>query len=218
MSGKNVALTLDGKNVTVTEGTTILKAAEESGITIPIICYHDRLDAPGLCRQCVVEVEGARRLLPACITKVRDGMVVKTDTENVRRVRRTNLEMLAAHSDISDSEELDVQLRNLGADVSRFVEENRREYPVLDDNPFYIRDYTRCILCQRCVQVCSADIQFSYALVSGGRGYMSRITTFYDKELPLTTCVFCGNCIEVCPTGALITRNEYLMREGTNND
>ena len=200
--------------VEAAEDMTILEAAEKAGINIPTICLHDKLTPPGLCRQCVVEVEGARVLLPSCITKVRDGMKVKTDSERVVRVRRTILEMLAGSTDLSESPELGQQIHEYGADTDRFKDSGERTYPVLDDNPFYIRDYSKCILCERCVQVCSADIQFSYALTTAGRGYSNRITTFYDRKLPETSCVFCGNCVAVCPTNALAARNEYYNETG----
>lgn len=217
MSKKKVAITLDDNKISVPEGATILQAAESVGIPISTICFHERLTPPGLCRQCVVEVEGSRVLKPSCITEVSDGMVIRTDSEKVRRVRKTNLEMLSASSDLSESPEIIKQMLVLGADKNRFSDTEMRGYPLRDDNPFYVRDYTKCILCQRCVQVCSADVQFSYALVVGGRGYESRITTFYDKDLPETTCVFCGNCIQVCPTGALLTKAEYTIREAQND-
>ncbi len=210
MSGTTVTVTIDGMETTVSGGETILKTAEKLGISIPVICFHERLTPPGICRQCVVEVEGARRLQPACITEVRDGMVVHTNSAEVQRVRKTNLEMLAASSDLSKAPALLEAMEKLEADKNRFSSDSLRRSPVRVDNPFYIRDYTKCILCQRCVQACSDDVQFSYALAVGGRGYESSITTFYDADLPETSCVFCGNCIQVCPTGALRPIEEGL--------
>ncbi len=211
---KTMTITIDDIEISVEEGFTILQAAEKIGISIPVICYHENLTPPGLCRQCVVEVEGARVLLPSCITKVREGMVVKTSSEKVNRVRKTNLEMLVSSTDLSESPQLLKQLQEYGVNEKRFSKSKKREYSVIVDNPFYIRDYSKCILCQRCVQVCSMDVQFSYALTVGGRGYENRITTFYNSNLPDTTCVFCGNCIGVCPTGALKTKREYLSGNG----
>lgn len=213
-----VTVYLNDIKVDIDQDATILEAAEKAGINIPTICSHDRLTPPGLCRQCVVEVEGARVLLPSCITKVRDGMKVKTDSERVVRARRTILEMLAASTDLSESPELSKQINEYGADTDRFKDSKERNYPVIKDNPFYIRDYSKCILCERCVQVCSADIQFSYALTTAGRGYNNRITTFYDRKLPETSCVFCGNCVAVCPTNALIVSNEYYNKTGGPNE
>jgi len=196
----------------VEEGSTILEASEKIGIKIPTICFHDRLTPPGLCRQCVVEVEGARVLMPSCITKVREGMKIKTDSERVVRARRTILEMLSSSTDLSESPDLLEQMKTYKAEDGRFENSSKRNFKVKDDNPFYMRDYSKCILCERCVQVCSADIQFSYALTTAGRGYNKRITTFYDRSLPETSCVFCGNCVAVCPTNALIASNEYNLK------
>ncbi|MCK5153909.1 MAG: (2Fe-2S)-binding protein [Spirochaetales bacterium] len=207
-----VTVYLNDSKLEIEEGKTILEASEKAGIDIPTICYHEKLTPPGLCRQCVVEVEGARVLLPACITKVRDGMKVQTDSDRVIRARRTILEMLSGSTDLTAAPELKEQMVQYGADADRFKDTRERTYPVKDDNPFYMRDYSKCILCERCVQVCSSDIQFSYALTTTGRGYKNKISTFYDKKLPETSCVFCGNCVAVCPTGALIASNEYNLK------
>jgi NADP-reducing hydrogenase subunit HndD len=144
--------------------------------------------------------------------RLTDGMKIKTDSERVIRARRTILEMLSGSTDLSESPELAVQIEKYGADSNRFKDTAERKYPVIDDNPFYMRDYSKCILCERCVQVCSSDVQFSYALTTTGRGYTNKISTFYDKKLPETSCVFCGNCVAVCPTGALISSNEYNIK------
>ncbi|MBI9099912.1 MAG: (2Fe-2S)-binding protein [Spirochaetaceae bacterium] len=212
-----IKLYINEKEVVCHEGTTILQAAESAGIIIPKICYHEKLTPPGLCRQCVVEVEGARVLLPSCITGVREGMKVQTDSPRVKRVRKTILEMLDNCTDLSEAPELQIQMKKYGVENGRFRDTVKRDYPVKDDNPFYIRDYSKCIVCGRCVQVCSEDIQFSYALTTGGRGFENRITTNFDKPLPETSCVFCGNCIEVCPSGALVSRREYSAT-GEAND
>ena len=206
-----ITIYLNEIKLEVEEDITILEAAQRADINIPTICFHEKLSPPGLCRQCVVEVEGARVLLPSCITKVQDGMRIKTDSERVVRARRTILEMLSSSTDLSSAPELQEQIEKYNADTQRFKDTKERKYPVKDDNPFYVRDYSKCILCERCVQVCSEDIQFSYALTTAGRGYRNRITTFYDKKLPETSCVFCGNCVAVCPTGALIASNEYKL-------
>ena len=213
-----ITLYIDNIKIETDEEKTILQAAESAGIEIPKICFHENLTPPGLCRQCVVEVEGARILQPSCITLVREGMKVQTDSEKVQRVRRTILEMLAGSTDLTAAPDLLKQMKRYSVDTDRFKNSEKREYPVKDDNPFYIRDYSKCILCERCVQVCSQDIQFSYALTTGGRGYENRITTFFDKDLPQTSCVFCGNCIAVCPTDALIAKTEYRPNRGGSNE
>jgi len=212
-----VSLHINDKKIESDENITILEAARTAGIDIPTVCYLEKLTPPGLCRQCVVEVEGERNLLPSCITKIRNGMKVQTESERVIRARRTILEMLASSTDLSSAPELLLQMKKYNARPGRFSDSEKREYPLQDDNPFYIRDYSKCILCERCVQVCSQDIQFSFALTTAGRGYDNRITTFYDKTLPRSSCVFCGNCVACCPTGALTARTEYMLEGGSDD-
>ncbi len=212
--GEAIQLTIDGRPVEVEPGTTILSAAEQAGIKIPVLCYSNHTTANGLCRLCVVEVEGVRGLQASCVTAVRQGAVVHTRSPNVERARRTILEMLAATVDLSESPELVVMLAEYGAHPERFEGGERLVPPVIDDNPVYVRDYAKCVLCWRCVQVCAADAQFSYALGFDGRGFHTAIGTFYDRPLPQTTCVFCGQCVGTCPTGALKSKREFLLQQG----
>jgi NADH dehydrogenase/NADH:ubiquinone oxidoreductase subunit G len=209
-----ITLSIDGKKAKVDPETTLLEAARSIGIQIPFICLHKVTTAEGICRQCVVEVEGWGRLAPACITPVEEGLEVQTASERVIRARRTILEMLSASVDISQSEDLLEQMEMYDADPERFPGAKKREKELLDDNPFYIRDYSQCILCWRCVQACADDMQYTYALGLGGRGHDSHITTFYELPLPDTTCVFCGNCVAVCPTKALQDKTEHLVEKG----
>lgn len=214
----NITLTIDGGTVTVPAGTTILKAAEQAGRRIPTICYHEHCTANGLCRVCVVEVEGVKPLLPACISRVSEGMKVSTSAARVERSRRTILEMLASAVDLSEAPEIAQMIAESGADPARFPEGERRAHPVLDDNPMYLRDYSKCILCWRCVQVCAGDAQYTYAINFKGRGFDTAIGTFFDKPMPETTCVFCGQCVGVCPTGALKPKREALLERGATPD
>jgi len=215
---ETVTLTIDGQSVTVPAGTTIHKAAQHIGVEVPTVCYHDHCTPNALCRVCVVEVEGARLLAPGCIALAAEGMNVQTRSERVERSRRTILEMLDSAVDVSDAPEirrLEVEYR---ADAGRFADGERREHPVLDDNPMYIRDYSKCILCWRCVQVCAEDAQYTYAINFAGRGFETSIGTFFDKPMPQTTCVFCGQCVGVCPTGALKPKREWLLEQGKTPD
>jgi NADH dehydrogenase/NADH:ubiquinone oxidoreductase subunit G len=214
----DVKVTIDGDMVTVPEGTTILKAAQQLGRHIPTICYHEHCTANGLCRICVVEVDGVKPLVPACLSRVSDGMKVSTSGVRAERSRRTILEMLVSAVDLSESPEISKFIEDYRADRARFPETKRREYPVLDDNPMYIRDYSKCILCWRCVQVCADDAQFTYAINFEGRGFDTSIGTFFDKPMPETTCVFCGQCVGVCPTGALKPKREALLEQGLTSD
>jgi NADH dehydrogenase/NADH:ubiquinone oxidoreductase subunit G len=209
-----INLIIDDNAVQVEEGTTILKAAKMAGIAIPTICFHDFCTSNALCRICVVEVEGSRTLVAACVARVAEGMKVHTQTERVRLARRSILEMLASTVDLSEAPEIQGFIQEYGADVQSFPQAERRNPPILDDNPMFIRDYAKCILCWRCVQVCAADAQYTYAINFNSRGYTTSIGTFYDRPMPETTCVFCGQCVGVCPTGALKPKREWLLEEG----
>jgi NADH dehydrogenase/NADH:ubiquinone oxidoreductase subunit G len=207
-------LTIDGRPVTVPAGTTILAAARAAGVDIPVLCFFEHTTANGLCRLCVVETEGARGLQASCVTVPRDGSVIHTRSENVDRARRTILEMLAATVDLSEAPDVRRLLADLGADPQRFAGGERRQPALIDDNPMYVRDYAKCVLCWRCVQVCAEDAQYTYAINFTGRGFHTSIGTFFDKAMPQTTCVFCGQCVGVCPTGALKGKREYLLEQG----
>jgi predicted molibdopterin-dependent oxidoreductase YjgC len=209
-----IKLTVDGQEITAEPGQTLLEAARENGIDIPTICFHEATTANGLCRICVVEVEGMRVLQPACIVEAARDMKVQTRSEKVIRARKTILEMLASTMDLSEAPEILTMMDEYGASHERFPDAERREAPVMDDNPMYIRDYSKCLLCWRCVQVCADDVQYTYALSFDGRGYETRIGTFFDKSIPETTCVLCGQCVGVCPTGALKPKREFLLEQG----
>jgi predicted molibdopterin-dependent oxidoreductase YjgC len=145
-------------------------------------------------------------------------MVVHTDSPRVQRSRRTILELLASAVDLSDSPQILAEMQGLQADPGRFPGAERRSPPVLDDNPMYVRDYAKCVLCWRCVQVCADDAQYTYAIDFSGRGFETSIATFFDKPMPATTCVFCGQCVGVCPSGALKPKREWLLEQGLTPD
>jgi NADH dehydrogenase/NADH:ubiquinone oxidoreductase subunit G len=213
-----ITLTINGQSATVEAGTTILKAAQSIGVEIPTICYHEHCTSNGLCRMCVVEVEGARLLSPACVAQVSEGMKIHTRSERVERSRRTIIEMLGSAVDLSEALEIKRFEIEYHADLDRFGAVERRHHPVIDDNPMYIRDYEKCILCWRCVQVCADDAQYAFALNFNGRGFETSIGTFFDKGMTETTCVFCGQCVGVCPTGALKPKREWLLEQGKTPD
>ncbi len=213
-----ITLTIDDQTVSVPPGTTLLKAAQGAGISIPTICFHDYCTANALCRICVVEVAGARTLLPACVAQASQGMVVNTRSERVLRARRTILEMLASTVDLAQAPEIQSYLREYTADEQRFPDAERRAAQLLDDNPMFVRDYAKCILCWRCVQVCAEDAQYTFAINFTGRGYETQIGTFFNKPMPETSCVFCGQCVGVCPTGALKPKREWLLEQGASPD
>ncbi len=209
-----ITLTIDEKNITVPQGTTILQAAQKIGTEIPTICYHEHFTAPSLCRLCVVEMEKSRVLVAACSRECENGMVVQTDSPRVQQARRVILEMLNSAVDLSAAPELQAYIQKYGADVNAYSGGKRRALPLLDDNPFYLRDYSKCILCWRCVQACGEDAQWTFAIYRGGRGFDARIATFFDAPIPQSTCVYCGNCVQACPTGALKSKREFWFEQG----
>jgi predicted molibdopterin-dependent oxidoreductase YjgC len=211
---KTVTLTIDGQEVTVPQGTTILAAARSIDQNIPVICYHDATTSNGLCRICVVDVNGWRLLQPACIVACQDGMVVDTRSERVERSRRTILEMLDSTVDLGQAPEIQAMMDDYQADRERFPQAERRDFPLLDDNPFYVRDYSQCVLCWRCVQVCAEDAQYTFALTFGERGFHTHISTAFGVPVPESSCVFCGQCVGVCPTGALKPKIEFGLEQG----
>lgn len=214
----SITLTIDGQEVTVTDGTTILEAVRQLGGDVPVICYHDATTANGLCRICVVDVNGGRLLQPACVALCQPGATVETRSERVERSRRTILEMLNATVDLSQAPAIQDMLADYQADADRFPGAERREFPVYDDNPFYVRDYSQCVLCWRCVQVCADDAQYTFALTLDERGFHTHVSTAFDIRLTDSPCVFCGQCIGVCPTGALKPKIEYGLEQGWSPD
>jgi NADH dehydrogenase/NADH:ubiquinone oxidoreductase subunit G len=209
-----ITLTLDDQEIIVEEGTRLLDAAHQAGADVPTICYHEATTPNAVCRICVVQVEGQRVLQPACIVKAGAGMKVQTRSEKVIRARRTILEMLASTMDLSEADDIQTMMYDYSASSSRFPDAERRESEIKDDNPMYVRDYAKCLLCWRCVQVCAEDAQYTFAINFEGRGYETQIGTFFDKPIPETTCVLCGQCVGVCPTGALKPKREYLLEQG----
>ncbi len=233
-----VHLEVDGEDVRVPEGTTLLEACRQQGKSIPTLCFLETLTPVNVCRICVVEVEGARILVPACSREAETGMVVFTHSDRVRHARRMVLELLASSVDLSlAGEEVATWMRTYDVDVDRHgspalpagdgERDERRAgrprqadamvaetvaQPVKVDNDLYVRDYSRCILCYKCVEACGTDAQNTFAIAVGGRGFDARITTEFAVPLPESACVYCGNCIGVCPTGALMFKSEHDMR------
>lgn len=210
----DVTLTIDGQIITVPEGTTILQAAAQLGTKIPTVCYHPHFSPPSLCRVCMVQVEKSRVLVQACSRAVEHGMVVATDTPRVRLARRVLMEMLHSAVDLSQAPEIQQYTLQYQANPDRYGDGARREFPLFDDNPFYVRDYSKCIMCWRCVQACGEDVQWTFAIHRAARGFDAHIATFEEVPIPESTCVYCGNCVQACPTGALQAKRAYWMEQG----
>jgi predicted molibdopterin-dependent oxidoreductase YjgC len=232
---QQITITIDGKEVSVPEGSTILTACNAAGKDTPTLCYGDTLTPKNACRVCMVELKGSRVLVPSCSRKVQAGMEVMTDTDRVRHSRRLVLELLDSSVDLSTTPRITEWKERYGADSDRYGEragENLERdvhepgehhagngsvaatmsQPVKIDNDLYVRDYSKCILCYKCVDACGTQWQNTFAIQIAGRGFDSQISTEFAAELPDSACVFCGNCVEVCPTGALSFKSEYDMR------
>jgi len=232
-----VEVVIDGQRVSAPGGSTILDACRARGIDIPTLCFLPTLTPVNVCRVCVVEVAGSRVLVPACSRPVEPGMTIQTESERVRVSRRMVLELLASSVDLSTAPGLDDMIRRYGAHPERYGrpetpaaagERDRREpghheapdgaraetvaQPVKVDNDLYVRDYSKCVLCYKCVEACGVDAQNTFAIAVAGRGFDARISTEADVPLPDSACVYCGNCIGVCPTGALMFKREHDMR------
>jgi predicted molibdopterin-dependent oxidoreductase YjgC len=199
----------------VLEGSTILDACRQLRIDTPTLCQLETLTPVNVCRVCVVEVEGSRVLVPACSRKVEAGMRIQTDSERVRHSRRLVLELLASSVDMSlCAPQVHGWMTRYGAMPQRFgVNVATVAQPVKIDNDLYVRDYSRCILCYKCVEACGVDAQNTFAIGVAGRGFDAHISTEFTVTLPESACVYCGNCIGVCPTGALMFKSEHDMRQ-----
>lgn len=207
-----VNLTINGKRVAAEEGSSILEAAKQHGILIPSLCYLENVHEVGSCRICVVEVEGARNLQASCITKVREGMVVRTNTAKVRNTRRVVYELMLSdhpHDCLSCSRSHDCELQRLGeliqAPEPRFAGNEERR-PIDASSPSIVRDMSKCIKCRRCVTVCS-EIQGVGVLNTQSRGFLSTVGPAETLALNSTNCVYCGQCTTVCPVGALTEKD-----------
>lgn len=235
---KSVNLRIDGHEVSVPEGATILDACRKLAVETPTFCWAENLTPVNVCRICVVELEGARTLVPSCSRKAEPGMSIRTDSERVRLSRKVVLELLGSSVDMSLSESFAKLKSQYGADPDRFgprapraaagvretSEPGHHEVPdgstaanvgrpVKVDNELFVRDYEKCMLCYKCVEACGSDAQNTFAIAVAGRGFDASIATEFDTALPDSACVFCGNCVGVCPTGALMFKSEADLRE-----
>ncbi|MEP6989876.1 MAG: 2Fe-2S iron-sulfur cluster-binding protein [bacterium] len=233
--GETVALTIDGRDVSVPAGTTLLAACATVGVDVPTLCYLETLRPVNVCRLCVVEVEGARVLAPACSRAIEPGMKVHSNSERVRHSRRLVLELLASSVDLSTTDGMPELLAEFDCDPDRYgppaPPSAERDLtipghhappsvdfaatvaqPVKVDNDLYIRDYAKCVLCYKCVEACGPDHQNTFAIAVAGRGFDAHISTELAVPLPDSACVYCGNCIAVCPTGALMAKDEFDLR------
>src|SRR3954471_24471501 len=182
---RSVTVQVDGAETVVPEGATLLDACKTRGIGIPTLYYLGTLHPVNVCRLCVVEVEGSRVLVPACSRKAEAGMVVRTGSERVRHSRKMVLEFLASSVDLSTAPGLSPLLTEYGCHPERY---GPAANPVIQapkiDNDLYVRDYSKCVLCYRCVEACGVDHQNTFAIAVAGRGSGARISTELDVPLP----------------------------------
>ena len=207
--GGQITVTIDGTDVKVPMGTTVLEAARLVGVRIPTLCHHPDLCVAGVCRVCVVEVEGQRALQAACAFPITSSLKVKTHTRKVRQARRHILDLLLSthygecySCKRNNNCELQALAKEYGVDFYRFGHVTESQVPKDESSYSVIRDMDKCILCRRCVRTC-IDIQEVGVLEAVGRSNKTRISTFLDKPLGDVVCINCGQCINRCPTGAL---------------
>jgi len=211
---RSIEIKIDGQAVSVAAGSTILDAAKKLGIETPTLCFLESLTPVNVCRVCVVELEGSRTLVPACSRKVEPNMSIQTDSERVRLSRRLVLEFLASSVDLSTAPTMPEYLDRYHARPDRFGATRATVAQLVKiDNDLYVRDYSKCVLCYKCVEACGVDAQNTFAIAVAGRGFSAHIATEYEVPLTDSACVYCGNCIGVCPTGALMFKSEYEMRK-----
>jgi predicted molibdopterin-dependent oxidoreductase YjgC len=231
-----VSITIDDRALEVRDGSTILDACRAAGKDQPTLCYLETLTPVNVCRVCVVEVEGSRTLVPSCSRVVEPGMNIRTDSGRVRHARKVVFEFLSSSVDLSLTTEATKNwMIEYGCEPGRYgppagpvTDRDQRHpghhhgpdgaaaetvhQPVKVDNELFVRDYSRCILCYKCVEACGDDAQNTFAIAVAGRGFDARISTEFDTGLTDSACVFCGNCVGVCPTGALVFRSEHELR------
>lgn len=208
-----VKVTVNGISVEVPKKSTILDAAQTAGIRIPTLCYLKDINAIGACRMCLVEVKGMRGRVAACVQPVRDGMEILTNTPELRRARKMTLELLLSNHRTdclscarNTNCELQALCREYEVDQYKFGRHDLE--PDIDDSCVHlVRDNSKCILCRRCIAVCSKN-QYVSVIGANERGYDTHIASAFDLPLSETACVNCGQCVAVCPTGALTEKND----------
>lgn len=211
-----VTISIDGTDVSVPDGSSILDACTAAGVDTPTICYGPNLTPANACRVCVVELEGARTLVPSCSRSVEEGMVVQTDSDRVQHSRKMVLEFLGSGVDLSEADDINKWSDHYGAEPERYDNPQRMNEEVKIQDDLYVRDYDKCVLCYKCVDACGDDAQHTYAISMSGRGFGARIATEFDVALPDSACVYCGNCVAVCPTNALQFKTEFDLRAMAN--
>ena len=211
--GAPVHLEVDGVQVTVPAGTSVMFAAAQAGRQIPKLCATDTLEAFGSCRVCLVEITGRNGFPASCTTLVAEGMKVRTQSERLARLRRGVLELYL--SDFPEGElpggwsEFHDTLEAAGIRSHPYgTGENHFDAPVDRSNPYFLFDPAKCIVCSRCVRAC-AEIQGTFALTIAGRGFQSKVVASQDQPFFESECVSCGACVQTCPSHALVEKSLF---------
>ena len=213
MEEKLITLTIDGTEVKVKEGATILDAARQANIDIPTLCFLKEINEMGDCRMCIVEVEGRKGFATSCIQRAEEGMVVHTHTPAVLEARRMVLDLIIsnhAKDCLTCTRSGNCELQNLAIKFNVLnieYEGERTKHKVDDKSPSIVRDFNKCILCRRCVGACK-NVQEIGAIDCINRGFESCVSTAGDHSLADVDCTYCGQCIEACPTGALHEKDD----------
>jgi formate dehydrogenase major subunit len=209
-AAKTVTLTIDGRQVTAPEGTSIMRAAMEAGIKVPKLCAYDMVESFGSCRVCLVEIEGRAGLPASCTTPVADGIKVTTQSERLAKIRRNVMELYASDFPLADPRkadgpsEMEEMIRATGLSEIRYDRAGANHLAAEKDesNPYFTFDPAKCIVCSRCVRACD-EVQGTFALTVDGRGFASHIAAGMDEDFLQSECVSCGACVQACPTGSL---------------
>ena len=208
---KKVNIKIDGTDISVPENKTIMQAAEELGIKIPRLCYHPQLSIEGACRVCIVEVKGYNKFVTSCANKIREGMEIITNSPEIREARRDLIELiLDNHPRECQICERDgnCELQDLAYRLGvreRLFEGKRKRHEIEDSSPSVIRDAEKCILCRRCVRVCS-EIQGIHNLSQLYRGFDTVVAPAHEAPMHESVCITCGQCINVCPVAAFLEK------------